>query len=163
MSYRNPPTAVDVMVEIYTHIHHTRWGGYTEPKDFQGIVLIERGHEPYKGKWALPGGFQEMGESLEETAVREAKEETGLDIELLGQLLVYSDPKRDPRGPVNSVGYVARATGIPQGGDDATNARLFNPDRLPPLAFDHRKRIHEYLSWRRKADEKQEKILTMWK
>ncbi|MEK6964431.1 MAG: NUDIX hydrolase [Nanoarchaeota archaeon] len=163
MSYRNPPTAVDVVIEVYKRIPKSRWENYTHSEDFLGLVLIERGHEPYKGKWALPGGFQEWGESLEETAVREAKEETSLDIELLDQLRVYSNPDRDPRGPVNSVGYIARTTGTPKAGDDAKNIHLFKPDQLPLLAFDHPKRIREYLAWRTKADEEREKKLTMWK
>ena len=137
MTYRNPPTAADIVIEVYQHT------------TFQGIVLIQRGNPPFQGCWALPGGFQEIGESLEQTAVREAKEETGLDITLLHQLKMYSDPKRDPRCHVNSLGYVARAEGIPKGGDDAAHAQLFSLDNIPhPLAFDHGKRINEYVVWK---------------
>ncbi|MBI4440633.1 NUDIX hydrolase [Candidatus Woesearchaeota archaeon] len=139
MTDKNPPTAVDLIIEVY------------DGRDMQGIVLIRRGHAPYENKWALPGGFQEWGESLEKTAVREGREETGLDLTLVEQLHAYSDPGRDPRGPVNSVGYVARAQGIPYGGDDAADARVFAVSRIPyPLAFDHDKRLEEYLQWRRR-------------
>lgn len=134
-AYRNPPTAVDMIIEVY------------DEKTLTGIVLIQRKNEPFKGKWALPGGFQEFGESLEDAAVREAKEETGLDIVLLDQLSAYSDPDRDPRGHVNSVGYVARAFEEPVGGDDAAEAKIFPVTSLPELAFDHLKRIQEYLTW----------------
>ncbi|MBI4140348.1 NUDIX hydrolase [Candidatus Woesearchaeota archaeon] len=132
----NPPSAVDLVIEVYD-------------KDvFKGIVLIERGNPPFKGRKALPGGFQEMSESLEETAVREGKEETGLDIVLLHQLMVYSRPGRDPRGPVNSVGYVCRAEGMPVGGDDAASAKVCSWDEIPQkLAFDHAIRIKEYFRW----------------
>ncbi len=137
MAYKNPPTATDIIIEVYAH------------KELQGIVLIQRKNPPYQGRWALPGGFQEVGESLETTAVRESKEETGLDITLLHQLNVYSNPERDPRCHVNAIGYVARAEGIPQGGDDAAHARIFSLDSIPhPLAFDHRKRIDEYRVWK---------------
>ena len=135
--FNNPPTAVDIIIEIYD-----------KRSIFQGIVLIERGREPYKGYWALPGGFQEMNESLETSAIREAKEETGLDVELLTQLAAYSNPDRDPRGHVNGIGYVARAHGLPIGGDDAAKARIFSLNSLPPLAFDHEKRINEYIEWK---------------
>ena len=139
MAYKNPPTAVDIVIEVYNKGR------------FEGIVLIERGREPFKGQKALPGGFQEFGESLEETAVREAKEETGLDVQLSRQMKVYSNPDRDPRGHVNSVGYVARAGGVPKGGDDAADARVYSLEKIPyPLAFNHGKRVAEYLSFRRR-------------
>jgi len=134
--YKNPPTAADIIIEVYN-------------PDFKGIVLIERGKEPYKGKWALPGGFQEEGETLETTAIREAKEETGLEIILLTQLKTYSEPDRDPRKHVNSIGYVAKAQGEPKGGDDAAKAKIFPLNKLPELAFDHAKRIEEYLQWKK--------------
>ncbi len=137
MSYRNPPTAVDVLIEVY------------KGNEMQGIVLVKRGKEPFKGKWAITGGFQEVGESLEETAKRESEEETGLAVVIVAQLSVYSNPDRDPRGHVNSVGYVAQAYGIPRGGDDAAEARVFPLDQLPhPLAFDHDKRLKEYRQWK---------------
>lgn len=133
----NPPSAVDLLIEVYD-------------QDFKGIVLIQRGNPPYQGQWALPGGFQEWGESLETTATREAEEETNLKTHILDQLKVYSQPGRDPRGPVNSVGYVLLAHGMPRGGDDAALAQVFPLDKIPtPLAFDHDKRIQEYLTWKR--------------
>jgi len=136
MRYENPPTAADIVIEVYIK------------NEFKGIVLIERGNEPYKGKWALPGGFQEIGESLETTAIRETKEETGLDIIILEQIKMYSNPDRDPRGHVNSIGYIAKAEGIPKAGDDAAKAKIFKLDELPELAFDHEKRIEEYKKWK---------------
>ena len=132
----NPPSAVDLIIEMY------------HDKIFEGIVLIERGNPPFKGRKALPGGFQEMGDSLEKTALKEAKEETGLDVMLVQQLKVYSEAGRDPRGPVNSVGYVCRAKGVPQAGDDAAHAQIYRLADVPhPLAFDHSKRIEEYAQW----------------
>lgn len=141
MTYRNPPTAVDLIIEIYEK----------PGSPMKGIVLIERGHEPFKGRKALPGGFQEMGDSLEFTAQKEAREETGLDVEIVDQLKVYSNHDRDPRGHVNAVGFVTRAYGTPKAGDDAAQADVFPLDKIPhPLAFDHDKRIEEYFAWRAK-------------
>jgi 8-oxo-dGTP diphosphatase len=99
------------------------------------VVLVERRHEP-KG-WALPGGFVDVGETLEAAAVREAKEETCLDVRLLEQLRAYSDPRRDPRGHSVSVVFLAAADGEPQGADDAAQARAFRWTELPELVFDH--------------------------
>jgi 8-oxo-dGTP diphosphatase len=101
-------------------------------------VLIKRKNPPFQGKWALPGGFVEIGETVENAAVREAKEETGLDIELVSLMGVYSDPARDPRGHTVSVVYIARAIGGSlQGDTDAAEAALFLPDHKAELAFDH--------------------------
>ena len=101
----------------------------------QRLVLVERGNEP-KG-WALPGGFVDVGESLEAAAVRETKEETGLDVRLVEQFRAYSDPRRDPRGHTVSTVFIGTADGEPRGGDDAAAARAFAWDALPPLVFDH--------------------------
>ena len=102
------------------------------------FVLIQRKNPPFEGMWALPGGFVDVGETVEAAAVREAREETGLDIELLALLNVYSDPSRDPRGHTVSVVYIARAAGGDlQAGDDAAAARLFAPGDAVDLAFDH--------------------------
>jgi 8-oxo-dGTP diphosphatase len=98
-------------------------------------VLVERKHEPTG--WALPGGFVDVGETVEAAAVREAREETGLEVRLLEQLRAYSDPRRDPRGHTVSVVFLAAADGEPRGGDDAAQARPFGWDALPPLVFDH--------------------------
>lgn len=103
----------------------------------EGIVLIRRDNSPFKGFYALPGGFVEVGERVEEAAVREAREETGLDIRLERLVGVYSDPDRDPRGHVVSICYAATASGIPRAGSDARDAGVFSIDELPPLAFDH--------------------------
>jgi 8-oxo-dGTP diphosphatase len=102
------------------------------------FVLIRRKNEPFKGLWALPGGFVEAGEKVEDAARREAREETGLDIELLALLGVYSDPKRDPRGHTVSIVYLAKpAGGELRAADDAEEAALFGTLNYPDLAFDH--------------------------
>lgn len=103
----------------------------------EGIVLIRRDRPPYEGCYALPGGFVEPGESVEEAVCREAREETGLELELLGLVGVYSRPDRDPRGHVVSLCYLARGRGELRSGSDARSAEVFGIDELPPLAFDH--------------------------
>ncbi|MFH1539722.1 MAG: NUDIX hydrolase [bacterium] len=102
------------------------------------VVLIERKNPPFQGMWALPGGFVDVGETVEAAAVREAKEETSLDVELLDLIGVYSDPARDPRGHTVSVAYLAKPTGgAPRAADDAASLKFFPPDEIPALAFDH--------------------------
>ncbi|MCQ2959944.1 MAG: NUDIX hydrolase [Bacteroidales bacterium] len=102
------------------------------------ILLIERGIEPFKGKWALPGGFMQMNETLEECARRELQEETGLKLEYLEQFFSFSDVNRDPRGRVVTVAFLALVkTQDVVGGDDATRAVWFSLSNMPPLAFDH--------------------------
>ena len=109
------------------------------------ILLIERRNPPYG--WALPGGFVDYGESLEDAAVREAREETGLEISGLQQFRAYSDPGRDPRQHNISIVFTADAAGCPAAGDDAKNVRFFRIDRLPaPLCFDHAQIIEDYLA-----------------
>ncbi|MEA2045520.1 MAG: NUDIX hydrolase [Euryarchaeota archaeon] len=103
----------------------------------EGIVLIRRDRPPYEGCYALPGGFVEPGESVEEAVCREAREETGLELELLGLVGVYSRPDRDPRGHVVSLCYLARGRGELRSGSDARSAEVFGIDELPSLAFDH--------------------------
>jgi|ADurb_Cas_03_Slu_FD_contig_31_2656364_length_765_multi_3_in_0_out_0_1 8-oxo-dGTP diphosphatase len=110
------------------------------------IVLIRRGREPEKGKYALPGGFVEHGERVEECVVREVREETGLRTEPLELMGVYSDPSRDPRGHILSMVFRMRVLGGELGaGDDAEGASLFDLDALPELAFDHARIIADYL------------------
>lgn len=124
--YRNPFPTVDIII-------------LQEEK----IVLIERANPPYG--WALPGGFVDYGESLETAARREAREETGLELEELRQLGAYSDPGRDPRHHTISVVFTAQGRGVLQSGDDAKDARLFPLDQLPsPLCFDHAKILEDY-------------------
>ena len=102
------------------------------------VLLIERGIEPYKGKWALPGGFLKMDESAEECARRELKEETGLEGAYMEQFHTFSSPERDPRESVVTIGYFAliRQQEV-KGGDDAAAAKWFPLDETPALAFDH--------------------------
>jgi len=102
------------------------------------IVLIRRGTEPFKGKWALPGGFVDSGETAEAACVREAKEETGLDVEVEELLGVFSGPERDPVRRTIAVAYLCKEVGGELvGGDDAAEAKWFSLEELPELAFDH--------------------------
>ena len=106
------------------------------------LVLVKRKNSPYKGKFALPGGFVEIGESTEIAAAREAFEETGLSIEIIKLIGVYSDPDRDPRGHIVSVSYLAKGFGELKSGSDADSVELFELDAIPELAFDHNKIIN---------------------
>ena len=105
------------------------------------VLLVQRGHPPYENAWALPGGFVQMRESLEEAAARELEEETGVRQAYLEQLYTYGDPDRDPRGRVITVAYFALLSGDApirrEGGSDARQAALFPIEALPELAFDH--------------------------
>lgn len=110
------------------------------------VVLIRRGSEPYRGQWALPGGFVEVGETVEEAAVREAAEETGLAVEVARLVGVYSDPGRDPRGHNVSVAFLARVlSGELAAATDASEAALLDPSSVE-LAFDHRRILGDALS-----------------
>lgn len=132
--HRNPVPTVDVIIEMP--------GG--------GIVLIERKNPPHG--WALPGGFVDEGETLEEAAAREAKEETSLDVSLRCQMHAYSDPARDPRFHTLSVVFAATAEGEPEARDDAKGIGVFTEDNLPePLAFDHARILRDYFRWKREG------------
>jgi 8-oxo-dGTP diphosphatase len=104
------------------------------------VLLIRRKNEPFAGRWAIPGGFIEMEETLEESARRELREETGLQVEELRQLATFGDPGRDPRGRTISVVFLARVENERQeihAADDAAEVGWHRLDKLPPLAFDH--------------------------
>jgi ADP-ribose pyrophosphatase YjhB (NUDIX family) len=114
----------------------------------QGVVVIERHNPPYG--WALPGGFVDVGESLEDAARREAKEETNLDLKNLKQMHTYSDPKRDPRFHTVSTVFIAQGEGKAQSGDDAKNLKIVPYDELLKIdyAFDHNQVVADYLNQR---------------
>ncbi|HXQ64692.1 MAG TPA: NUDIX hydrolase [Steroidobacteraceae bacterium] len=126
-----PKVTVDVVIELID-------------RPERPIVLIERRNPPFG--WALPGGFVDLGETVEAAAVREAREETGLAVELGALLGVYSDPARDPRGHTVGIVFVGRARGAPVAADDARAVAAVDPHSLPPLAFDHARIIADYLS-----------------
>ncbi len=127
---RLPRVAVDVVI--------VRRGG--------GVVLVKRRNEPFKGCWAIPGGFVEYGERVEEAAVREALEETGLRVRLTKLVGVYSDPNRDPRGHVISIAYLAEEVGGElKAGSDAGEVAVFK--EIPRnIAFDHEKILRDALN-----------------
>lgn len=105
------------------------------------VMLIRRAREPFAGAWAIPGGFVEVGERVEDAARRELMEETGLRGDIVDLLGVWSDPARDPRGHTVTVAFVCKIGGIidigARAGDDAAEARWFDLGKLPELAFDH--------------------------
>ncbi len=112
-------------------------------------MLIRRGRPP--AGHALPGGFVDIGETVEQAALREAQEETGLTVSLGDLLGVYSDPARDPRGHTVSIVFIATATGEPVAGDDAAGILVTDPGSTPPLAFDHGRILGDFLARRRAA------------
>jgi len=131
--YLNPLPTVDIVVEL----------------DDRGILLIKRKNYPYG--WAIPGGFVDYGESLEDAALREAKEETGLDIKLIRQLHTYSRPDRDPRHHSISTVFIAKASGQPRAADDAEEVGIFTSDNLPAsIVFDHKEILSDYFALKKK-------------
>ena len=131
--YRNPVPTVDIIIEIGD----------------RGVVLVRRKNPPVG--WALPGGFVDYGETLEEAAVREAMEETSLSVTLTGQFHAYSDPGRDPRRHTITTVFTAEADGFPLAGDDAEHADVFREKSLPsPLVFDHAHILADYFRKRRR-------------
>jgi 8-oxo-dGTP diphosphatase len=132
--YRNPAPTVDIVIEVGDR-----------------IVMIERRNEPHG--WALPGGFIDYGEPVERAAIREAEEETGLEVSLECLLYVFSDPTRDPRKHTMSSVFVAQAEGEPEGADDALRAELFGLEELPDhICFDHGRILKHYLNYRRHGE-----------
>ena len=107
------------------------------------VALVKRKNEPFG--WALPGGFVDYGESVEEAALRETFEETRLDVELIRQFHTYSEPKRDPRGHTASVVFIARGYGTPKAGSDAAEVALYHSLNLPEdICFDHKQILRDY-------------------
>jgi len=110
------------------------------------ILLVKRKNDPFKGKWALPGGFVEYGEKTEDAVAREVLEETGLKTTVDNTIGVYSDPNRDPRGHTITVVYKLDVKGGElKSGDDASDAKFFDVNQLPELSFDHDKIIENVL------------------
>jgi 8-oxo-dGTP diphosphatase len=119
------------------------------------IILIKRNTEPFKGKLAIPGGFVEAEETVEQAALREAKEETGLEVKLKGILGVYSDPKRDPRGRVTAIVFISKPVGGElKASSDAAKAEWVEIDKIDfnNLAFDHSKILRDYLKWKKEKE-----------
>ncbi|MFW6367843.1 MAG: NUDIX domain-containing protein, partial [Halothece sp.] len=131
---RNPIPTVDIIIEL-------------RDRADRPILLIERKNPPYG--WAIPGGFVDYGESVETAAKREAKEETSLDVELIEQFHVYSDPQRDSRKHTMSIVFIASAIGTPQAADDAKNLSIFPLWEIPTnLCFDHDQILRDYRYYR---------------
>lgn len=134
--YKNPTPTVDCLIEI-------------EGRPGE-LVFIERAHEP-EG-FALPGGFVDEGEWMADAAVREVKEETGLDVEIVELFHVYSDPARDRRKHTVSTVFIGRARGVPVGGDDAARAVVCKPDAVPgALVFDHATIVADYVAYKQRG------------
>ncbi len=135
MELKTPLLCVDGIIELY------------DEGALQGIVLIERLNKPHG--LALPGGFVDVGESVESAVIREMKEETDLDVEIKALLNVYSDPSRDPRFHTASVVYICKAEGIPKGLDDAKEALVYAKGEIPfeKLVFDHAQILRDYLNY----------------
>ncbi len=134
MTFRNPIPTVDIIIELIDQPNRP-------------IILIERKNTPYG--WALPGGFVDYGETVENAASREAQEEVSLSVNLIEQFHVYSNPNRDERKHTMSIIFIATATGKPQAADDAQNVQVFDLWELPKnLCFDHDKILADYQNYR---------------
>jgi len=132
-SYLNPLSTVDIIIEL----------------DDRGIILIKRKNYPFG--WAIPGGFVDYGESLEDAAVREAKEETGLEVNIIRQFHTYSRPDRDPRHHAISTVFIAKASGKPRAADDAAEVGIFTSNNIPdPIVFDHKEILADYFTLKKK-------------
>ena len=130
-SWQNPTPTVDILIHCHT------------PQGEEGLILILRKNEPRK--WAIPGGYVDYGESVEEAAEREAWEETSLKVRLVRQFHCYSDPRRDHRQHNISIVFLAEAEGTPHAADDASEIGLFTEETIPEdLAFDHRQILEDY-------------------
>jgi 8-oxo-dGTP diphosphatase len=130
-----PLVTVDIIIEVEDH----------------RIVLIERKNPPHG--WAIPGGFVDYGESLEAAAMREAREETALEVKLCEQFYTYSDPRRDPRFHTVSTVFIGSAHGQPEGRDDAKQAQLFTETTLPsPIVFDHPRILTDYFNYKKTGE-----------
>jgi ADP-ribose pyrophosphatase YjhB (NUDIX family) len=128
---KNPLPTADVIIEVGDR-----------------IVLVRRNNTPCG--WAIPGGFVEVGETVETAAVREALEETGLSVRLYALLGIYSNPSRDSRFHTISLVYIGHAEGKPEGSDDAAEAQLFSEEDLPcPIVFDHAEILSDYFTWKK--------------
>ncbi len=135
MAIKTPFLAVDGIVQIFDNNDR-----------FRGIVLVERKNEPVG--LAIPGGFVEIGETVEQAVIREIKEEINLDVKINRILGVYSDPKRDPRFHVVSVVFICSARGEPVSGSDAKEAYICKVEDIPfdRLVFDHAKILRDYIN-----------------
>jgi 8-oxo-dGTP diphosphatase len=132
--YKNPTPTVDIIIEIIEN-------------NLEKIVVIKRKNPPHG--YALPGGFVDEGEPLWNAAIREAKEETSLDVEIYKQFFIYSDPSRDKRQHTVSTVFIGKACGTPKGEDDALEAILVDPNNLPALVFDHKLIVEDYLKFKK--------------
>ena len=139
--YKNPSPTADIIIEV------------KKDDGSEGIILIQRKFSP--PGWAIPGGFVDYGESLEEAAVREAKEETDLNVTLKHQLHTYSDPDRDPRKHTITTVFVAEGQGQPKAKDDAKDIGIFTREEIDfPLAFDHAMILSDYFNRKKHGDKR---------